>query len=224
MKIISFSLWGDLPIYNVGAVENAKLRAFIYPGWRCRYYVDETVPNETITELERYQAEIVHMARGEGFKRLFWRFYPAAESNIERFVVRDCDSRLNIKEALAVTDWIASRKAAHIMRDNKCHNSLIQGGMWGGVGGLLPDLKESIDRFLERRHETGYQSFYNIDQMYLNECVWPIVEQRHLAHSIVKMLGNEKEFPILLDDGIFVGQVFDEYSQPLMEDRINPLI
>jgi hypothetical protein len=33
MKYISFSLWGDKPIYNVGAIKNAELWKNIYPDW-----------------------------------------------------------------------------------------------------------------------------------------------------------------------------------------------
>jgi len=32
-KIISFSLWGDKPMYTIGAIKNAKLAEEIYPGW-----------------------------------------------------------------------------------------------------------------------------------------------------------------------------------------------
>jgi hypothetical protein len=44
-KIISYSLWGDLPLYTVGAISNAKQAKEIYPGWICRFYIHEpTVP------------------------------------------------------------------------------------------------------------------------------------------------------------------------------------
>ena len=51
-KIISFSLWGQNPFYFKGAIENAKLQPEIYPGWTCRFYVDDTVPGDAIKELE----------------------------------------------------------------------------------------------------------------------------------------------------------------------------
>jgi len=30
-KVVSFSLWGDNPIYNIGAIRNAELAKEIYP-------------------------------------------------------------------------------------------------------------------------------------------------------------------------------------------------
>lgn len=34
MNYVSFSLWGDNPIYNVGIIKNAELMETIYPGWK----------------------------------------------------------------------------------------------------------------------------------------------------------------------------------------------
>ena len=31
-RVIAFSLWGDQPIYTVGALKNAELAPKIYPG------------------------------------------------------------------------------------------------------------------------------------------------------------------------------------------------
>jgi hypothetical protein len=51
MKYLSFSLWGDKPIYNVGAIRNAELWKNIYPDWQMVVFYDQTVPKETINEL-----------------------------------------------------------------------------------------------------------------------------------------------------------------------------
>ena len=49
MKVISFSLWGTKPIYQVGSIRNAKMAKEIYPDFQCWFYVhEETVPKETI--------------------------------------------------------------------------------------------------------------------------------------------------------------------------------
>ena len=42
-KIISFSLWGDKPQYVVGAIKNAELAKEIFPEWKCRFYIDNTL-------------------------------------------------------------------------------------------------------------------------------------------------------------------------------------
>jgi len=34
--VLAFSLWGDQPRYNVGAIENTKLAKWVYPDWTVR--------------------------------------------------------------------------------------------------------------------------------------------------------------------------------------------
>ena len=52
MKYVSFSLWGNKPLYNVGAIRNAELMWEIYPDWKMILYYDNSVPSETISKLE----------------------------------------------------------------------------------------------------------------------------------------------------------------------------
>ena len=52
MKIISFCLWGDNPKYTEGAIKNAQLASEIYPGWKCRFYVGQSVPSIVLMRLE----------------------------------------------------------------------------------------------------------------------------------------------------------------------------
>jgi hypothetical protein len=48
---------------------------------------------------------------------MLWRFTVAADPTVDRFIVRDVDSRLNYRERLAVEEWIQSGRPIHIMRD-----------------------------------------------------------------------------------------------------------
>ena len=50
-KIIVFSLWGKIPCYTVGAIKNALLAKKYFSDWICRYYYDNSVPNEIIEKL-----------------------------------------------------------------------------------------------------------------------------------------------------------------------------
>ena len=51
-KVISFSLWGDKPIYNIGAIRNAITAKEVYPDFECWFYIHkESVPQKTIDEL-----------------------------------------------------------------------------------------------------------------------------------------------------------------------------
>ena len=50
-RIISFCLWGDAPLYNVGAIRNAELAEVYFPEWDCQFYLGDDVPTETIQAL-----------------------------------------------------------------------------------------------------------------------------------------------------------------------------
>ena len=54
MKLITFSLFGDNPLYCVGAVENARLAKEIYPDWTARFYVAQDVPSMYLDAIEEY--------------------------------------------------------------------------------------------------------------------------------------------------------------------------
>ena len=83
-KIISFSLWGDDPIYNIGAIRNAELAKKIYSGWVCRYYVGKSTPADTIEKLKTFDnVEIIEMDEEGDWTGMFWRFYPASEESVD---------------------------------------------------------------------------------------------------------------------------------------------
>lgn len=46
---------------------------------------------------------------------MFWRFLPYDDFEIELFIVRDLDSRISIREAVADFEWANSTKNLHIM-------------------------------------------------------------------------------------------------------------
>ena len=53
-KVISFSLWGNKPIYNIGAIKNAELALTMYPDFECWFYIHkESVPENIINELSK---------------------------------------------------------------------------------------------------------------------------------------------------------------------------
>ena len=51
---------------------------------------------------------------------------------------------------IAVEDWIRSKEKIHIMRDHVNHCFPINGGMWGGVKGALPYMKERLDAWTRK--------------------------------------------------------------------------
>lgn len=208
-RVISFSLWGDKPKYLVGAIENAKLCPQIYPGWVARFYVGTSVAPETLQTLRLLGAEIIEMNVPGDWRSMFWRFEAAADTEIEAMLSRDCDSRLNHREAAAVAEWMASSKGFHIMRDHPSHDTPILGGMWGVKAPLLRDISDLIQQYVKG-------DFWQVDQNFLREVIYPKVKSAAMIHD---EFYAQLPFPIRRQGWEFVGEDFDEFGQPSLKGR-----
>jgi len=224
-KIISFSVYGSNPKYTEAVLKNIDLQPEIYPGWKCRVYYDLTVPPEMIDKLEDKQeegkVELYEKPKAQGHLGMFWRFEPLKDISIERFIVRDSDSRLNIREAAAVQEWEESGKEFHIMRDHPQHGAYICGGMWGATQKFIQKEKDLFDNevkshlssipFTKIYSDRG--AYFNTDQPWLWKYIWPKIINTHIAHikdlQNLRFTGKEKLFPIENPDKTFVGQPFD---------------
>jgi len=130
-KVVSFSIFGNQEKYLVGIYGNIELTRLFYPGWYVYIYFDNTVPLEFINKyIEESDIKLIDMS-GRNLPGMFWRFLPYDDLEVELFIVRDLDSRITMREAVAVFEWIKSKKELHIMRDHPYHVSKILGGMWG---------------------------------------------------------------------------------------------
>lgn len=161
MQIISFSLWGDSKLYNYGALENALLAPELYPGWECRFYVGLDVVPAVRERLEAMSHVcIVDMDEDHKFSNCLWRFDPAFTTD-HTVIVRDCDSRLNVRERLAVYEWLSSDRDFHIMRDHpKGHFGKVLGGMWGARNGVLKPFAASFKDHMSKRNN---RYFYDME-------------------------------------------------------------
>lgn len=210
-KIISFSLWGTIPKYIRGAIENVRLQKVFYPEWKCRFYIDNSVPKEIVSELYK-DAEVYYMPDSDENLGLFWRFLPLDDLTVDRFIVRDTDSRLNAREAAAVNEWEQSGKCFHIMRDHPYHMGIpICGAMWGATKDFRPGYVTMVNDWLSRninRFSNERGKYFNADQMFLTECIYPLIKDNHIAHeSIPSNYGSDnRNFSVTNPDNMFVGQ------------------
>ena len=176
-RIISFSLYGNDTAYWSGAIENAIMIDHVFSGWTGRFYCDKSIPKYVLEELLKRGAEVIIMPEQGGFGGTMWRFFAANDNNIDYFIVRDADARLNSQDRVAVDDWIKSGKSFHIMRDHPGHAELIMGGLWGGKAGLLPNLVDVINKFYPVKNKKF------VDQIFLAEFVWPLIKDKSLIHD-----------------------------------------
>lgn len=219
MKYVSFTLYGNKPIYNVGAVRNAELMNKIYPDWRMILYYDKTVPKDTIDKLSKLNVELVDMTNSNIFGNL-WRFIVVEKEDCEYAIFRDCDSRIGQREKEAVDDWIRSGKTLHVMRDHPGHgvpcgaNGIgILAGMWG-----LKGRHEGMTKKIIEFHSKNKISFCS-DQSFLQE-IYSKYNNDRCTHDD---FFEKKPFPTKRTDTFFVGGRIDVDDKPLHHDHLTLL-
>ena len=187
-KIISFSLYGNKPNFQVGAVVNVLEAKRLYPDWKCRFY---TTDNDAICkQLEYLGAEIVRMDDcPEG--QMLWRFLAVDDADV--CLSRDTDSVVNEREVGAVNEWLENTDYQwHVMHDHKQHQQPIMGGMWGFKKGMTigfeeKSMKNHIDEWIKNENQTDK---YGLDQEFLKKVILPFVKRNSLTHGY-----RGKEFP-----------------------------
>lgn len=215
-RLISFSLYGDAQCYRTGALKNIETAAQLYPGWSCRFYVSQEIPEDVVSKLEVAGAEIVRRRRVRTWRPsadpMLWRFEVAGERGVDAVIVRDADSVPTSRERAAVEAWLESGSRFHLMRDHPFHNQPMLGGMWGCRGGALPDVGRLIRRWEVFFLVSGGWVFHKRahDQVFLGMMVYPIARSRALIHtSFVRYIGEEAvPFPTERLGEEFVGESF----------------
>lgn len=204
-KVVSFSLWGSNPKYTVGAIRNAELIQEVYPTWRARFYVANSVPDPIVYMLEDMgNTEIVFKETVGDWTGMFWRFEACYDSNADVVIFRDTDSRVNKREKHAVEEWLQSDKAFHIMRDHPHHQFPILGGMWGIRKNDKFNMKIMLDSFVISKANNSYGTDYN----FLGNVLYPLIKESDcFVHD---PFFDKKPFPTARQNHEFVGQVFDE--------------
>jgi hypothetical protein len=206
-NIIAYSLWGNQPRYHVPLLENARVRPHLFPEWTIRVYHDHTVDASYLAQLAALGVQLRAMALPSGVpahRGLLWRFEAIADPGVARFLIRDADSLLTVKERVAVDAWLQSDFYFHTMRDWYTHTDLLLAGMWGGVGGILPPPATLLRAYSFWRMENDH-----IDQDILSETVWPAIRRNVLIHdSIFQPCLGSLPFPPFgwLPEGHHIGQ------------------
>jgi len=210
MRVVSYSLWGDNPKYNVGALRNAELVSELYPGWQARFYVGTNTPVETINGLHERGAHVIDMKKPGDWTGMFWRFEAASDPEVDVMISRDCDSRITAREVAAVKQWLGSNAMFHIMRDHPHHATEILGGMWGVRAPLLSNMSNLIREYVKG-------DFWQVDQNFLREVVYPKVAQFSIVHD---EFFQKIPFPTDRVNDEFVGLAFDENDVAVEEQKV----
>ena len=217
-KIISFCLWGNNPKYCIGAIKNSELYKTIYPDWICRFYIGSDVDINIISRLIKNDCEIIIVPYSKNtWINMLWRFKPIIDSEVDIFICRDTDSRLNLREKFAVDEWLESDKSVHIMRDHPYHGNSMLGGMIGFKRSIFEIVSSSLQQFT-------FKDEYGTDYNFFNNILYPIAKEDCIIHDEIF---DKKTFPTKRLNNEFVGQVLDEndivnsYHQLVLEQYLN---
>ena len=199
-------------------MENIRLAKIIYPDWKCRFYVDDSVDKGIIRSILLAGGDVFKITENRGpFLGAFWRFMASDDPDIDIFISRDCDSRLSNREKVCVDEWINSNKYIHTMHDNRGHISVpMLGGMWGAKKGCIENM---TDKIVKWGMYNGYNS-KEVDQSFLRDIIWPNVKNMTMGHSSLKHYwANSSPFPAYNDLGIkvnYVGEIYDENNNSVI--------
>lgn len=203
-KLISFSVYGNFPLYNFGALENYYEAKEYFPDWTCRFYVAKDAP--ILGQLQSLDdCEIVVKETPRGNYGMFWRFEAISDPNAEYILIRDVDSRLNDKDAKAVEDWIKCGTNAHRMAEThgQISNIRMLGCGIGFKGGIITNIEKLIDEWIlgikgymagEKKYgdrpkiiktdDEQTRLYYGSDQIFLNQKIWPIIKDSCTTYGV----------------------------------------
>ena len=99
-KVISFSVYGDKPLYYLGAELNIKEAKEIYPDWVCRFYCTKDVPN--LEKLKELDCEVI--VPDLPSPPVYWRILACDDEDVDTTVkkTQDVDQEKVRNEGLSV--------------------------------------------------------------------------------------------------------------------------
>lgn len=236
-KVVSYSFYGDTKSgYFKGVSINTKSIAKLYPGWTVRLYHNISPKNPegmkdlcslfcTYSNLDECYVEDLERSFIDLQSKfgMLWRFMVMGDPTVDVFAVRDLDSPVYQREVDAVSDWLATNKTFHIMRDNPAHVTHILGGMWGArnTNDNLKEMQEMRQKILDG----GSSWFKSFDQLLLSRIVWPIAKSNMVAHDsfLCQAFEGTKPWPSKRSNFTFVGDMEGLYIRQTCPEECRPL-
>jgi len=262
-RIISMSLFGKNPVHTWGAIRNAQLTPVFFPGWRLRFYVIDPntssneqwmnyrriVPQRIINKLVQLGAEIVYVkplqGSGEILAPEFWKYLVIDDLNVQYFLIRDVDSRVNDRDAYLVDLWLRNTSssntsaAMHCIRDHPMHAAhAIADGLWAGNSLLIRKALQShsitqiiamhisdptkLSRMFQLQFHNTSAAVNNRNtltnsQNFLIAFLYPLLSSNLICHDSVSCRKWNNSFPIKQGRQKFeyLGQKYNEHHELL---------
>lgn len=124
-------------------------------------------------------------------------------------IVRDSDSRISLREVMAVEEWIKSDKKFHTFRDHEAHFEFpIIGCAFGYKGKFDNSVLNLLNKYTTERN------YYVGDQIFLKDVIWPLVEDNAIIHCMNEgWFGDTRKQ--LVNPYDFCGNGYDENDMPM---------
>jgi len=182
-KLISFCIWGNSDLYNLGLLENAIQMPKVFPGWIMHIIYTSTANQKIINEISKFPwVEMEMYNEPNHSKNTMLRFIPGFRAINDVVIFRDADSRLLRRDYLAVKYWLNNTdKKVHLMRDHSANKFRIMAGLWGVREGIIAK-PEIIQKFYEYFTKPEFNK-WTVDQVYLQKYIYPIIQHTTCIHA-----------------------------------------
>lgn len=221
MKVISYSLWGDKKLYTIGAIKNAELALKIYPDWICYFYCNSCVPHTIINELKnKPNTKVIEITEPGNNKCRLNRFLPIDEHDIKYIISRDADSRLSVREKIAVNEWLDNDTDIHLMRDHIGHGALVMAGMCGlKTLKFKGKIKNYIQQFFNSVNTDDPQQ----DQLFLRSFVTNEININKATYTTHDPFYSKIKFPKKCERGQNNGGIYYVGQQIPLDENNNDI-
>ena len=182
-KLVSFCIWGNSDLYNLGLLENAIQMPKIFPEWIMHVSYTPTANQKIMNEIAKFPWVEMEIYREPNHsKNTMHRFLAGMKPNNDIVIFRDADSRLLKRDYLAVMDWLNNTdKKVHLMRDHPANKFKIMAGLWGVRDGIIAK-PEIVQKFYNYYKNPEFEK-WTIDQVYLQKYIYPLIEDTTCIHA-----------------------------------------
>ena len=163
-NVISTTLYGGDRRYFRGAIYNARLAKKHFSDWEFRVYHESGIDINLLRELSDEGANVIDVGQTDIIPSA-WRFLVYDDRDVNFFISRDLDDRLNSYDSELVKVWIESGHPFHLIRSHRGHMNEILAGLWGGKANYFQDFnmrKELENFYLETRNKDEDQKFLRL--------------------------------------------------------------
>lgn len=203
-------------------VKNIILIKKLFPDWKVHIYMPFDQDEKYVNEINKYENVVITLATNNEYFNSTWRFMSICEDWVDIMVCRDADSRISIRDKIAIDEWLSSDYNYHIIRDHPIgHHWPMNAGMWGAK---KTNFIKHIDEMLEicENKNPNMKKFSTFDQEFLKYEIYPIIVKESLIHDEYYKYEPHAS-PIKhdrkLNDFAFIGESLDENEIPRGDQR-----